>query len=74
MILENGQPVNEEESCMTKSNSKGNFESSVLETIYSEGSTPQGSASHEELLASLQAASDTGKTLMSHSPIIQKVN
>ena len=51
---------------MTKSNSKGDFEPSVLETIHSEGNTPQGSASHEELLASLQAASDAGKTLISH--------
>ena len=46
---------------MTKSNSKGDFEPSVLETIHSEENTPQGSASHEELLAPLQAASDAGK-------------
>ena len=48
-ILENGHPVNEE---------NANFDPSMLETIHSEGNTPQSSASHEELLSSLQAASE----------------
>ena len=58
---------------MTKSNSKGEFEPSILETIHSEGNTPQSSASHEELLASLQVASDLGPPSPNPGRVIHSV-